>query len=263
MEDLFDDSEGVLDLLDNTKQAFADDKPKQEWKPKGEWKPNNGYKSNKPKVPSLWDRKDFTPKKIDVKGLVRTKSFLVSFPTGVELGEETEKLIPKIALKIAESGYKYRYNGDTRSLLQKAIVSCLEDAKDRNEGKGYDVEVYLPYGKFNENITAPEMTRPNETGYSIALNMNKTFYEKKEIVRAFMARDVHMVLGESCKDAVKFIVIYTPCGSESLGMKPDYKKLGDTVPYLRLAEAANIPVFNIKNADSIKRLSEFLKSNES
>ena len=147
-------------------------------------------------------------------------------------------------------------------MVQKAISKKYLELKEDNENKGYDVETYLPWPKFNEDIVKPTMGRPNEAAYSIALNLHNSFYEQKESLRAILSRDVNISLGSSGTDAVKFMIIYTPCGSESIGTKPDYRKLGSTVFYLRIAAAANIPVFNVKNAESIKRLSELLKADE-
>jgi len=264
----------ILDLLEsNEKPSFQNEgnsaekpatewKPKSDWKPRGEWKPNSNYSggTRKPFV-SLWNKKDFTPKEIKISELTRKKAFMVVIANKTSLPDNINKLLVNMSLMLSKAGYTFRCNADKNDVVQLTILNKIKEEGDAAKGDP-KFEVYLPWAKFNEDIEKPTMTYPNEAGYSIAVNMHNTFYDQKESVRAIISRDVHMSLGTTGTEAVEFMVIYTECGSESIGQHPDYRKLGNATFYIKLAEKANIPVFNVKNPESIKRLSEFIKSKQ-
>jgi len=200
-----------------------------------------------------WGNPDVTPEKIDATKLHKSeKSYnLVVYTNGVELADSYKKKILELASALAAKGYKFRHTGNSDDALQNAILKI--------DGLSYDS--YLPWIKFNTNITTPKMKRPTACGYKIAAGAHKIFAKFKNGPRAVLARNVHATLGASCTDPVNFILAYTEDGAEGFVKDMDFKVTGDLVFYLNLAKNANIPVFNIKNGESLKRLIEYIKNN--
>lgn len=200
-----------------------------------------------------WGNPEVVPMKIDANEMKRSeKSYnLVVYTKGVELRDEYKKKILELATVLASKGYKFRHTGSSDDTIQTAITKI--------DGLTYDS--YLPWIKFNTNVTTPKMKRATPCGYKIAAGAHKIFSKFKNGPRAVLARNVHAALGVDCKDPVNFILAYTEDGAEGFVKDMDFKVTGDLVFYLNLAKNANIPVFNIKNDDSLKRLIEYIKNN--
>lgn len=200
-----------------------------------------------------WGDPNVMPSKIDAATMNRSeKSYnLVVYTKGIELGDEYKKKILELATVLAAKGYKFRHTGNSDDVLQTAILKI--------DGISYDS--YLPWIKFNTNITTPKMKRATACGYKIAAGAHKIFTKFKNGPRAVLARNVHAALGVDCKDPVNFIIAYTEDAAEGFVKDMDFKVTGDLVFYLNLAKNANIPVFNIKSDESLKRLIEYIKNN--
>jgi len=72
-------------------------------------------------------------------------------------------------------------------------------------------------------------------------------------VQAMMTRNVYQVLGEDLKTPVSFVVCWTPTG-DTKGIAP-----GGTGQAMRIAQASNIPVFNIENESDRQTLIRYLR----
>ena len=200
-----------------------------------------------------WGDPNVTPAKIDAADMHRSeKSYnLVVYTAGVELKDGYKKKILELATVLAAKGYKFRHTGSSDDVLQSAILKI--------DGVSYDS--YLPWIKFNTNIKTPKMKRATACGYKIAAGAHRIFAKFKNGPRAVLARNVHAALGADCKDPVNFIIAYTEDAAEGFVKDMDFKVTGDLVFYLNLAKNANIPVFNIKSDESLKRLIEYIKNN--
>jgi len=260
---MFEYEDDLLSTMESGNKPFQNEE--EEEKPKQQYNKSyssNGYNSNKPKRVSLWDKKDFTPEKINPSKLAKSDMFAVALPDNTaELPENVSKLLASVTLSVLRKGYGFRVGPGSKDTMHLAFMKLREDLIAASADYHSDLEVYLPWPKFNEDITKPNLAYCTEKAYSIAVNLRKNFYDIPAPVRAILAKDVHVCLGAECNEAIKFLIIYTPCGSEKLSRETDYKKMGNTVFYISLALAANIPVFNVKNEESIKRLSEFIKNN--
>ena len=67
------------------------------------------------------------------------------------------------------------------------------------------------------------------------------------------------MLGANANQPLNMLIIYSECGTEVITKNTDFKKLGNLVFFLQVAAKSNIPVFNIKNADSRKRMLDHIK----
>lgn len=200
-----------------------------------------------------WGDPNVQAERVDANNMRRSeKSYnMVVYTNGMELGDAYKKKFLELATVLAAKGYKFRHTGNSEDALQSAILKIDGVASDS----------YLPWIKFNPNITTPKMKRPTACGYKIAAGAHKIFAKFKNGPRAVLARNVHATYGVDCKDPVNFIIAYTEDAAEGFTKGMDFKVTGDLVFYLNLAKNANIPVFNIKSDESLKRLIEYIKNN--
>lgn len=218
---------------------------------------NDGQKNNKnfSRQPRKNYWKDTTIKAVPLDAIAMdqgVKAF--TFAYNDREGELTDDVIEKVKRVIkplAERGYTFRawFNGS--STTGDKILSVATDTP-------LDVEWYLPTRNWNTNITKPTSSVDTELAYQIAKGLHKSYDKIPDFVRALCARDVELVLSKTCKSPIKFLLIYSPCGSETIGKNVDFKKLGQLVFLIRMCSQLNIPVFNLGKEDAIKRLQEFL-----
>lgn len=237
------DEEELLELMDSNDKPFKDHETKQDSNQKKNFKGN-----------SLWDKTDFQPLKINVANLKKSsKSFTVSWYTeDRKIPEEDKEKIVKVCKALVMQGYKFRHNGSKDDEVQNAVLAI----------ENIEVESYLPWSKFNENIKNPFMKYATEVGYRIATNYHKVYAKLPSTVRAIIASGVHSLLGKECIDPVDIFVCYSSTGEETVGKDTDFKKLGDLVLKFRVCSDANIPVFNMKKEDTISRIVAFIKNKE-
>ena len=259
-----------LDIMDSDTAVSSYDKPKQEEKPAYE-KPaynNNGggynkgnFNSNAPKKENLWDKKEFTPLKIDVANFKRTKkTFSIATHGREEMSVEDIDKIVKIAKVLFTTGYTFRYSADKRDMVGSAVAK-LENAK---------LDVYLPFKAFNKEMNNPLKFAPTITAYGIAANNHKLFNpnpSRPDMVlapagRAVFANKVHLMLGDNCLDPLDIMIIHSKAGDEVLTKQTDYKALGDTSFFMRICNESNIRLYNVSKDESIKKFSEYLRSLE-
>lgn len=214
----------------------------------------NGYKKPFNKQPSMWEKTDIQPLAIDVSNQKHDKlRFSIMLPKDLELSEEIKGTITGLATTLASKGFVYRFGYGSTDTFQNNILSIFtENNKDA-------IETFLPWRKFNEGVENAILTQPNEIGYRIAAGLHKLFPELKNGLRAILSNNVHICLGENGNQPLSMLIIYNECGTEVITKNTDFKKLGNLVFFLQLAAKANIPVFNVKNPDSRKRLMEHIK----
>lgn len=218
---------------------------------------NKGGFSNKPKEIDYWDKKDITPIKINPNSFTSTKAFTIAFPRDLDIPELILKFFTTITELLTSKGYIYRFGAAGDNKIQKILFDIAE--------KNKNIEVLLPWKKFNEDAAGTEglldvQIRPNATAYGVAVNLNQSFYKLSPHVRAMNARDAQLMLGKDCTKPNSMLVIYTECGSEAIKGKMDWKKITGLSLMLSIAEEANITVYNLKNEESRKKLSEKLKA---
>lgn len=249
MEDLFDildtkepekQSDGGFDFDSNESSLSESTEPApQQEKPKYENK-SKGTKVN------LWED-EIEPVEVDKEGLMRFNRMFTVMSHG-EVPGETIHLIDQLCRSLHSKGFTFRYDGNAQD---KASTAAYNAFKDRNE-------IYLPWKGFNKGVTA-KLNRPSELAYGYASGFNKAFNKLPPTVRAILARNAHVLLGDACNTPVNLCVIYTTDGAEA---KKDinYETTGNMSGIIYACEAIGIPVFNLKNEDVKTRIGEFLTS---
>ncbi len=194
----------------------------------------------------------FAPLSIDDTGLIRnTKRYLM---TGTQ--DVSEVAIEKgrsIATSLLKLGYTLRstLNGDRDKLNAVATVAAMDKC-----------EIYLPWYKYGSDEKlrrSAVLKQPSKTAYEIATKYSRVFDSLKPVVRAFIARDVHVVLGLDCNTPIDFLLCYSDDGAET--KQEVSAKTGNIGNYIRLCDECNIPVFNLRKEGAIdERFKGFIKS---
>lgn len=260
------DTEDILDALDSNETPFKEEYSSNNSNSNGynsysknnnNYKNynNNGYKKNynnfkpKPKQESLWDKTDFKPTLIDAIKLKSTANSYavydyVSKENSLAITDDVIKLFVSIAKSLKSRSYTFRHNNSADDKIANEILKI----------EGIITESYLPWGKFNSNITKPKRWSGSQEAYSIAMAYHAKFKELPPAIRAILASHVDALLGHECLDPVNFLLCWTECGSEKYSNKMDFKKAGNLPFILKICEDANIPVFNLKNKEALNNL---------
>jgi len=183
------------------------------------------------------------------------KAFIVT--GGGAIPEDALSNLDLLAMKLAQKKYKLRTDYDKRDVLGYHIVEF------------YPIkEVYFAWPKMVKNVEAV-VSRPIAKAYSIAMwfmsRINKNFEPAtynvgNEYMKLFTARKSHMYLGPKLDSKVKFVIIYTDCGSTKFTKDTNYKNKDNRLGFDAISYATQIgaKVFNINNQESMAELEQLL-----
>lgn len=208
-------------------------------------------KSNTDNKNNLWNKTDFNIKKIDTTKFNKSGSHYAWYGYYPEddLTDSFKNMVKVIFNGLNENGYIFRHNQASNNNL----INDLINQKD------FSFESYLPWKNFNAGIENAIMNYGNEKGYSIAAGYFKTFGNLPPTIRAVKASMVHSLLGKECDNPVDFILVYTETGDDKFHKDFKFAKNGDLAFIIKICKDANIPLFNIKNPQSLKNFKEFMK----
>lgn len=233
--------EDMLDTLESNEKPFVNNQQQQ--------KNNYGGRGNQPQKPTLWDKTDFKHTKIDAttfdKSELRYAMILVKGEK--EIPETVLEKAKSLAVLLNSKGFIYRHGSDGNDKFQTALVKIPD----------FKYESYLPWKKFNPMVDATG--KLSEKAYNLAFSYYKNYNERTATVRAILAKDVQVMLGEDCRKPLTMFIAYTECGTDKMKKDMDFKKIGPVFFYIKICAEANIPVFNIGNEESFKQLVEFIK----
>jgi hypothetical protein len=209
---------------------------------------NNGNKQFNGKGGGFDPWKDpITPREINKNTLKRfDRTFTVASAKGNVPDEVLNKLNPFLET-LTDYGFTFRSSVDTRDNLTMYV-----------DGKFQRKEIYLPFKKFNQSVTA-KLTRPSKFAYELTAKFHKAFDKLSHPVKGFLARNTHLILGGDCDTPINFIIIYTECGIETAkGIK--FETAGNASYFITVADDLNIPIFNLKNENFNERFESFLNT---
>jgi len=111
-----------------------------------------------------------------------------------------------------------------------------------------EMEIYLPWAKFNDNISDLYLDNMDQTKVSeareIAREHHPSWSYLSEAAKKLMTRNTFQVLGKDLKTPVSFIVCWTKGGRIE----------GGTGQALRIAKRNFIPIFNLYNKDCLHQI---------
>ena len=172
-------------------------------------------------------------------------TFMVHVFAGDDNTEEVEERLIKLAGKLKEKKFVYRCDASENDIIANKIANI----------EGLKKEVYLPFKKFNIDL-ADNATMPNtfELPHNYAAQIYGPRYnDMKPGGRSVYASKVMAMLGVDCDNPIDFLLCYSPDGREGFQARErvDYKLVGTLSFYIKLAQVAGIPVYNLKNKDSL------------
>lgn len=163
--------------------------------------------------------------------------------------EEMLALMTELAARLERLGWTLRSGGaDGADLAFENGVNKLK-------------EVYLPWWKFNDSDSP--LNTVCEGAMQIASENHgnwKWMKENKPSWCKLMARNVYQVQGKTLDSYSSFVVCWTPDGCEHDETRT--KKTGGTGLAISVASKLGIPVFNLANETSFKRIIGFFREDE-
>lgn len=115
-------------------------------------------------------------------------------------------------------------------------------------------QIFLPWKQFNQHDS--EWYDPPEKAFDVAKQYHPAWKNLKEVSKKFMARNTQQVLGPKLDEPCSFVVCWTLDGCEHGDDTTEHT--GGTGQAIRVASSYNIPIFNLKNPNTIQRLFDFL-----
>ena len=209
------------------------------------------FNDNKKQAFTPYQNENQKPMPIEVDALkTDAKAFLAY---GNDLTEEIKSALIGIMPKLNMAGYKLRTktmeNTDFGKLFESAMMAK---------------EVYLPWPKFNPNVTDPVLKRPTDMAFDVACwltvntlkNVTVDEWNKyKPVRKTFIATEVHLLLGKELNTKPAFMIINTPCGSTQFTKDTKYDEIDfQTKAAMRNAKFLGIKVYNVNNKDSMEEL---------
>jgi len=148
-------------------------------------------------------------------------------------------LMSRVGIRLEELGYILHSGGADGA--DKAFAKDVINKK-----------VYIPWEGFN-NINNGIVKNSTEA-MELASKYHPAWDKLSQGARKLMSRNMHQVLGDDLNSPVSFVICWTPDGAET----STSRSTGGTGQAIRLAIDRGIPVFNMKNKDSLTRLATLL-----
>lgn len=188
---------------------------------------------------------EIKPRTLDITTLRRfgRKAVIVSHG---DVSDEAIDSLKKALEKLDSVEFTLRLAGDKKDKLEAAAL--YYPRKD----------FYLPWKKFNTDVD-PKLFKPTKYAYELSKGLHKAFDKVTDVVRGFIARNTHMMLGDKCDEMTNIVICYTSDGAESK-KDIDYKTTGNASYFIEVAEKIGAPVFNLKRSDALERLTKHIES---
>lgn len=169
-----------------------------------------------------------------------------------ETPEDTMQLMRDVAYVLGKRGYTLRSGGagGADTAFEKGCVAA-----------GGKKEIYLPWKKFNNNLSPLYLITP------AAVELAIKHHPSGEKLRAgrgsilnLMARNGYQVLGQNLETPSSFVVCYTKdqCISHD---KRSYNT-GGTGQAITIASLNNIPIYNLSIPEHVSKMKGFLSKFE-
>jgi hypothetical protein len=101
---------------------------------------------------------------------------------------------------------------------------------------------------------------PTQECFTLAASLHPAWHTLTPYVKALMARNMQQILGYELKTPAAMVVCWTPDGCESSSDRT--RETGGTGQAISCASNNGIPIYNLKNPESVDRLEEYLSNLE-
>ena len=157
-----------------------------------------------------------------------------------ETPERYLKVMTQLARRYEQQGYILRSGG------ANGADSAFEAGVANPDNK----EVFLPYRGFNKSNSS--YWNIPEKAFDIASRHHPSWYGLNPGVQKLMARNVQQIMGKNLDSLSEFVICYTKDGCESQATRT--RDTGGTGLAISLASSLNIPIINLKNLESFKKV---------
>lgn len=204
------------------------------------------------------DLKNITPIKPDVTKFIASpiKTFTIDLKSCIAGGKSEE--VVKLAKILFAKGFVYRspleVKGNDEYNSVELDIRKLEKAKV----EGYKVWSNMVIEDTDGLTIATD--EPSDLSYQYAYNYNPHFSQMSDVIKRFMARQMHIYLGKELLQPVNVIITYTKCGSLKLSKNFDYKASGQASGYIKMANEFDASLFNLGNPEFLETFSTYLKA---
>lgn len=211
------------------------------------------YKNYKKKEPKV-----YTPVKPDPSKFIASpiKTFTIDLKSIIAGGKEETAV--KLAKVLFSKGYAYRspleIKGNESYNNLELEIRRLENANVEGFKVWANMEVEQTQGL---KIMLEE---PTELAYQYAFNYNPHFEKMTDIIKTFMARQMHVYLGKELLQPVNVVITYTKCGSLKLSKTFDFKASGQASGYIKMANELGSSLFNISNPNFTNDFGTYMRS---
>lgn len=195
---------------------------------------------------NLWED-HIDPKTIVKDDLLRFNRMFTVMSHGDVPGEAVI-LIEQISKLLISKGFTFRYDGNNQDKLStQAYIASKQRC-----------EIFLPWKGFNKEVTG-KLNRPSATAYGFASSLHRAFNKIPPTVRAIVARNVHVILGDECNTPVNLFITWTSDGAE-VSKDVKFETTGNASFFINACDTLDIPVFNLKNNTAKDRIVEFINA---
>lgn len=190
------------------------------------------YKSDRPYYPKRETPEDLNPEFY--------KPVAIAFNN--DAPESLVPVIEAITAKLNELGYTARLGGNLN------IEELVEKNIERKE-------IHLPWRNFNEKES--KLTFNTKPSFILAKQFSPVYDRLPDAVKAILARNVRLILGNNLKSPLLFLITWSRDGVESAKYRT--AQTGNVGHVIAMADMLRVPIFNISKQDSIDRLKQYLQ----
>ena len=196
----------------------------------------------------LWNEVNFEKKQPDRSKFSKSgKSFLVAVAATPD--EEGKNYFKKLVGALSSRNHVMRYQFNNHTDFYKELTDI----------EGVSVEAYLPWKKMAPDLKDVKRTFATRQAYEMAAYYAPKFATFPPAVRCIRANVMHSMLGDKLNNPIDLVLVWSECGTESLTRETDFKKVNAISNFLQVAKDLNIPVYNVKNKESIQKVAEYIK----
>jgi len=160
---------------------------------------------------------------------------------------EIRNLMTELAQRLEDHGF----------ILRSGAADGADQAFEKGVRNEINKEIYLPWKGFNGHAS-PLFEISNDAVATVNNFHSRPEYLNNAAIK-LMARNSYQVLGQRLDKPACFVLCWTPDGCEDHASRK--RVTGGTGQAISIAHFKNIPIFNLKNLDSLARLKEHLLKN--
>lgn len=155
--------------------------------------------------------------------------------------DDLNVVMEKVSNLLNNNGYTVRLGGN------KGLEEIPEQKFTRKE-------LHLPWRGFNEKES--KSTFNAKEAYVLAKQCSPVYDKLPDVVKAFLARNVRLILGRQLNSPLLFLITWSKDGCEAA--KNRSIKTGNVGHVIAMADLMHVPVFNLANENAISRLESYV-----